>query len=335
MKHWEKLSDDEKHFISHILAFFAASDGIVLENLGVRFMGEVQIPEVRVLFAFRVFFSPRRDDARGFEFERASRPGISMHAHPERNLTPFFLDSIRPARSTASRSPSRTSTAVRSPARVTSSAVARDREVFPVVASSRLTSPLPPPSLSPTEMYSLLIDAYIKDAAQKKYLFEAMENIPCVARVLLGTLQQFPVVGRNLQPWGRLPPDLCLKHTFRIPLDENVGNDARIGTLNKGSPGDRLQRTDHLRSQLDFFEGFSSGLGDLRKTVLGQIVQMPTDQQFLQLVIRSVPVQLYAEAINEVFRPHTRWVEGLNHVESIFPLCGRGSDLLPTRIAVF
>jgi len=182
MKHWEKLSDDEKHFISHILAFFAASDGIVLENLGVRFMGEVQIPEVRVLFAFRVFFSPRRDDARGFEFERASRPGISMHAHPERNLTPFFLDSIRPARSTASRSPSRTSTAVRSPARVTSSAVARDREVFPVVASSRLTSPLPPPSLSPTEMYSLLIDAYIKDAAQKKYLFEAMENIPCVAK---------------------------------------------------------------------------------------------------------------------------------------------------------
>ena len=46
MKHWEKLSDDEKHFISHILAFFAASDGIVLENLGVRFMKEVQVPEV-------------------------------------------------------------------------------------------------------------------------------------------------------------------------------------------------------------------------------------------------------------------------------------------------
>ena len=46
MKHWEKLTDDEKHFISHVLAFFAASDGIVLENLGVRFMKEVQIPEV-------------------------------------------------------------------------------------------------------------------------------------------------------------------------------------------------------------------------------------------------------------------------------------------------
>ena len=50
MKHWETLTDDEKHFISHILAFFAASDGIVLENLGVRFMGEVQFPEVRFPF---------------------------------------------------------------------------------------------------------------------------------------------------------------------------------------------------------------------------------------------------------------------------------------------
>ena len=46
-KHWDKLSGDEKHFISHILAFFAASDGIVLENLAVRFMKELQVPEVR------------------------------------------------------------------------------------------------------------------------------------------------------------------------------------------------------------------------------------------------------------------------------------------------
>ena len=54
IKHWETLSDDEKHFISHILAFFAASDGIVLENLGVRFMGEVQFPEVRFPFQTRL-----------------------------------------------------------------------------------------------------------------------------------------------------------------------------------------------------------------------------------------------------------------------------------------
>lgn len=47
-KHWEKLNDGERHFISHVLAFFAASDGIVNENLGVRFMKEVQLPEVGV-----------------------------------------------------------------------------------------------------------------------------------------------------------------------------------------------------------------------------------------------------------------------------------------------
>eukprot|EP00882_Tetradesmus_deserticola_P020133 GHRQ01021700.1.p1 GENE.GHRQ01021700.1~~GHRQ01021700.1.p1 ORF type:complete len:168 (-),score=46.37 GHRQ01021700.1:312-815(-) len=46
MRHWEKLTPDEKHFILHVLAFFAASDGIVLENLGARFMKEVQLPEV-------------------------------------------------------------------------------------------------------------------------------------------------------------------------------------------------------------------------------------------------------------------------------------------------
>ena len=45
IKDWERLSQNEKHFIKHVLAFFAASDGIVLENLGVRFMKEVQYPE--------------------------------------------------------------------------------------------------------------------------------------------------------------------------------------------------------------------------------------------------------------------------------------------------
>ena len=40
-KYWPKLKDDEKHFIKHVLAFFAASDGIVLENLASRFMTEV------------------------------------------------------------------------------------------------------------------------------------------------------------------------------------------------------------------------------------------------------------------------------------------------------
>ncbi|MBA0612412.1 hypothetical protein Godav_013013 [Gossypium davidsonii] len=45
VQHWETLSSSEKHFISHVLAFFAASDGIVLENLAARFLNDVQIPE--------------------------------------------------------------------------------------------------------------------------------------------------------------------------------------------------------------------------------------------------------------------------------------------------
>lgn len=53
-KDWETLTDDEKHFISMILAFFAASDGIVLENLGVRFMNEVQLSEARAFYGLQI-----------------------------------------------------------------------------------------------------------------------------------------------------------------------------------------------------------------------------------------------------------------------------------------
>ncbi|KAK4106899.1 hypothetical protein N658DRAFT_555666 [Parathielavia hyrcaniae] len=49
-----KLNDDEKYFVSHILAFFAASDGIVNENLVERFSGEVQIPEARCFYGFQI-----------------------------------------------------------------------------------------------------------------------------------------------------------------------------------------------------------------------------------------------------------------------------------------
>jgi len=54
MNHWEKLNDDEKHFVKHVLAFFAASDGIVNENLVERFMQEVQVPEARCFYGFQV-----------------------------------------------------------------------------------------------------------------------------------------------------------------------------------------------------------------------------------------------------------------------------------------
>jgi ribonucleoside-diphosphate reductase beta chain len=51
---WNNLNKDEKHFISTILAFFAASDGIVLENLGLRFMTEVQLAEARAFYGFQI-----------------------------------------------------------------------------------------------------------------------------------------------------------------------------------------------------------------------------------------------------------------------------------------
>lgn len=54
MTHWNTLNKDEKHFIKMILAFFAASDGIVLENLGLRFMTEVQLSEARAFYGFQI-----------------------------------------------------------------------------------------------------------------------------------------------------------------------------------------------------------------------------------------------------------------------------------------
>tara|TARA_Y100001970_G_scaffold294100_1_gene446847 strand:+ start:11816 stop:12793 length:978 start_codon:yes stop_codon:yes gene_type:complete len=93
MKDWIKLTDDEKHFIKHILAFFAASDGIVLENLGMRFMSEVQLPEARAFYGFQIAVE-------------------NIHS----------------------------------------------------------------------EMYSLLIDTYIKDSEEKAYLFNAIENIPSIKK---------------------------------------------------------------------------------------------------------------------------------------------------------
>jgi len=51
---WNRLEKDEQYFISMILAFFAASDGIVLENLATRFMGDVQVSEARAFYGFQI-----------------------------------------------------------------------------------------------------------------------------------------------------------------------------------------------------------------------------------------------------------------------------------------
>ncbi|KAJ7894733.1 ribonucleotide reductase small subunit [Mycena olivaceomarginata] len=86
-----KLNNDERHFISHVLAFFAASDGIVNENLLERFSNEVQVAEARCFYGFQIMME-------------------NIHS----------------------------------------------------------------------ETYSLLIDTYIKEPAQREFLFDAIETIPCI-----------------------------------------------------------------------------------------------------------------------------------------------------------
>ena len=94
MGHWEnKLSDNERHFIKYVLAFFAGSDGIVNENLVQNFSNEVQVPEARCFYGFQIMME-------------------NIHA----------------------------------------------------------------------EMYSLLIDTYIRDNKERDFLFNAVENIPCIKR---------------------------------------------------------------------------------------------------------------------------------------------------------
>ena len=51
---WNRLTDNEQHFIKHVLAFFAGSDGIVNENLACRFMNEVNIPEAKAFYTFQL-----------------------------------------------------------------------------------------------------------------------------------------------------------------------------------------------------------------------------------------------------------------------------------------
>lgn len=52
---WAKLNKDEKHFISMVLAFFSFSDGIVIENLAMRFLNEVQLAEARAFYSMQMF----------------------------------------------------------------------------------------------------------------------------------------------------------------------------------------------------------------------------------------------------------------------------------------
>jgi ribonucleoside-diphosphate reductase beta chain len=52
---WNKLNDNEQYFIKNIIGFFAGSDGIIIENLAVRFLNEIEIPEVRSFYSYQIF----------------------------------------------------------------------------------------------------------------------------------------------------------------------------------------------------------------------------------------------------------------------------------------
>jgi ribonucleotide reductase beta subunit family protein with ferritin-like domain len=55
LRDWKKLTPNEQHFIKNVLAFFAGSDGIVLENIGMRFFNEIQIPEARCFYSIQMY----------------------------------------------------------------------------------------------------------------------------------------------------------------------------------------------------------------------------------------------------------------------------------------
>jgi hypothetical protein len=88
IQHWEGLNDDERYFIKHVLAFFAASDGIVNENLAERFMAEVQVPEARCFYGFQIAIEVglARVLARGVS-GAALDPRLARDAVPSRTFT--------------------------------------------------------------------------------------------------------------------------------------------------------------------------------------------------------------------------------------------------------
>lgn len=77
---WErKLTKDEKHFIKHVLAFFAASDGIVNENLAVNFMKEVQYPEARCFYGFQIMIENIHSEAYSLLIDTYIKDPLEKH----------------------------------------------------------------------------------------------------------------------------------------------------------------------------------------------------------------------------------------------------------------
>lgn len=78
-KDWEKLNDGERHFISHVLAFFAASDGIVNENLAVNFLREVQYPEAKCFYGFQIMMENIHSETYSLLIDTYIKDGAEKH----------------------------------------------------------------------------------------------------------------------------------------------------------------------------------------------------------------------------------------------------------------
>ena len=79
LTNWESLNADERHFISMILAFFAASDGIVLENLASRFMSEIQVSEARAFYGFQIAMENIHSETYSLLIETYIKDGDEKH----------------------------------------------------------------------------------------------------------------------------------------------------------------------------------------------------------------------------------------------------------------
>merc|ERR1712222_197138 len=79
-KDWDTLSENEQHFIKHVLAFFAASDGIVLENLSSRFSCEIQVPEARAFYGFQIAMENIHSETYSLLIEQYIRDPVEKEA---------------------------------------------------------------------------------------------------------------------------------------------------------------------------------------------------------------------------------------------------------------
>jgi ribonucleoside-diphosphate reductase subunit M2 len=79
LDHWDSLNDNERYFISMILAFFAASDGIVLENLASRFMNDVQVSEARAFYGFQIAMENIHNESYSLLIETYIKDKVEKH----------------------------------------------------------------------------------------------------------------------------------------------------------------------------------------------------------------------------------------------------------------